>query len=430
MIPWDLPAWITYSYLFILGAVIGSFLNVLVYRLPLHEEIGKAWRGVCHPPSSCPYCRRRILAIDNVPIFGWMWLRGRCRFCQHRISFRYPFIEFLNGSLFVLLYWMMIPVGFGAEFTESCLASPVSPYLHGVDPRAVPMFLNCQFLYYLVFTEALLVASLIDFDLQIIPDSVTVPAMVVGLLGSLVGCFWLLPVWYQSASTVSMLWSLFLDPEGQLPWWTEVEIPKWTLSHPHLHGFANSIAGFVVGGGTVWYVRIAGQWVFRREAMGFGDVVLMAMIGSFLGWQPTLVVFFVAPLCALAAVLGTALFIRPREIPYGPYLSLGALIVMLGWKWIYPATERLFTLGPFLPVIVMLGGIALVVVLWVVQGAKWLLGIPLYEDEWVGEWTSADQLAFFASHQTTQPTQSLPRQQWPGIAAGQGTLQRQNWQGR
>lgn len=430
MIPWDLPAWIIYSYLFILGAVIGSFLNVLVYRLPQHEDILQAWRGVCHPPSSCPFCKRRILAVDNVPIFGWMWLRGRCRFCQHRISFRYPFIEFLNGALFVLLYVLLIPVGYGAELEASSIASPVSPYELWVAPRSVATLLNLQFLYYLVFVEALLVASLIDFDLQIIPDSVTVPAMVVGLLGSFAGCFWLMPVWYQNASTVSMLWSLFVDPEGALPWWTAVEMPKWCLTYPHWHGFANSVAGFLVGGGVVWYVRIAGHWVFRREAMGFGDVILMAMIGSFLGWQPTLVVFFVAPLCAIVAVAATALFARNREIPYGPYLSLAALLVILGWKSIYPATERLFTLGPFLPVIMLIGGVALVAVLWLVQGMKWLLGIPLYEAEWVGEWTSADQLTFFASHQSTQPTQNLPRAEWPGIAASQGTLQRQQWQGR
>lgn len=430
MIPWDLPAWFVYGYLFVLGAVVGSFLNVLVYRLPQHEDILQAWRSVVAPPSSCPFCRRRILARDNIPILGWLWIRGRCRFCQHRISFRYPFIEFLNGALFVAVYALVVPVGYGAEFQTSSLYSPVSPYVLTVSPLQVSWYLNAQFLYYIVFVEALLVASLIDFDLQIIPDSVTVPAMVVGIAGSLVGTFWLMPVWQQSSQSVPVLWSVLIDPEGPVPWWIEREIPQWCLEYPVIHGLVNSLVGFVIGGGIVWYVRIVGQWVFRREAMGFGDVILMAMIGSFLGWQPTLVVFFLAPAWAILAVIATSLFARSREIPYGPYLSLAALCVVLGWKWIYPAAERLLTLGPFFLAILLLGALALIAALWIVQGLKWLVGIPLYEDEWIGEWTSADQLAFFASHQITQPTQSFPRDQWPGISASQGTLHRQNWQGR
>ncbi|OYW14160.1 MAG: hypothetical protein B7Z55_16000, partial [Planctomycetales bacterium 12-60-4] len=398
---------IVWTFLFILGSAIGSFLNVCVYRLPLREDVIGAWRGLVDPPSSCPYCRRRIWAIDNVPIFGWMMLRGRCRFCRHRISMRYPLVEFLNGALFVGLYIALVPAGYDATVEQSCIFTEVSPLPSFKDQSTASLWLNLQYLYYLVLVEALFVASLIDFDLQIIPDSVTVPAMIVGFLGSLAGSFYLVPVWSQNPQLVTLFWSLFADPQGPPPWWSLVAVPQWCLAYPVPHGFAVSLAGFLVGGGVIWFVRIVGAWVFRREAMGFGDVILMAMIGSFLGWQPTLVVFFLAPICALLVVLATWLFLRSREIPFGPYLSLGALLVIFAWKPLYAATAHFFSLGPFVPFLAALLGFSLIAVLWLVQGTKYLLGIPLYEDESPGEWTSADQLTFFASHQATGVKQDL-----------------------
>ena len=79
MIPLDIPPWIVLSWLFVFGTVVGSFLNVCIYRIPHHERLWDQLRGLNHPPSSCPFCRRRILAIDNIPVLGWIWLRGRCR---------------------------------------------------------------------------------------------------------------------------------------------------------------------------------------------------------------------------------------------------------------------------------------------------------------------------------------------------------------
>ncbi len=435
MILWDLPAWYMWGMLFILGAVIGSFLNVCVYRLPLHENVFAAWKGVTSPPSSCPFCRRRILSRDNVPIFGWLWLRGRCRFCRHRIPFRYPLIEFVNGALFVLLYVSIVPAGYSTSFADSQLYSDVSPLRLISRHDVQTLWLHLQFLYYLVLVEALLVASLIDFDLQIIPDSVTLPAMAVGVLGSLTGVFYLVPVWSQNPSLVWVLWSVWNPPDAagtvvQPPWWTQVTVPAWCLQWPMLHGLAVSLAGLIIGGGVIWFIRIAGAWVFRREAMGFGDVILMAMIGSFLGWQPTLIVFFVAPLCALVSIACTMMVSRPREIPFGPYLSLAALLVIVAWKPLYLATERFFSLGPFVPLLAIVMAVTLVAVLWLVQGIKHLLGIPLYEEEPVGEWTSADQLAFYASKDATAGTRAMIRPEWTGASAGQGRLQQQRWLGR
>src|SRR4051812_27360130 len=115
------------SFLFIFGAVIGSFLNVCIYRLPQHDQFWKALAGLSHPPSSCPYCQRRILLQDNIPILGWFVLGGRCRFCRHAFSFRYAAIELLNGLLFVVVYWFEIPSGYGEGLQASCLFNALGP---------------------------------------------------------------------------------------------------------------------------------------------------------------------------------------------------------------------------------------------------------------------------------------------------------------
>lgn len=131
--------------------------------------------------------------------------------------------------------------------------------------------------------------------------------------------------------------------------------------------------------------------------MGFGDVTLMAAIGSFLGWQAVVMTFFLAPILALIVVALGFFFKRQREIPYGPYLSLAALLVILFWKQISPALLRLFEMGRFLPIlaIVMFG--LLLVSLWLVQSIKKLLGIRDEEFLEEGKWTSADQLSYQAS---------------------------------
>lgn len=416
--------------LFAVGACVGSFLNVCIYRLPQHENVWRAWASLESPPSHCPYCRQRIWNRDNIPILGWLLIGGRCRFCRHRISFRYAFIELMNGLLWVGLYMAIVPAGYSATVADSSLATALGPLQGTMPHQQLVLWLHVQYVYFLILAETLVVASFIDFDLQIIPDSVTLPAMAVGLLGSLTGMMYLIPVWFQDPSVLTALWSAFIAPEQPLPWWTEVTVPAWCKQWQMLHGLAVSVAGLVIGGGVVWFVRIAGQWVFRREAMGFGDVILMAMIGSFLGWQPTIVVFFLAPLCALLTLAVTWIFSRQREIPFGPYLSLGALLVLFGWQPLFRATERIFGLGPFLPVLAVAMGVMLIVVLWLVQGLKWLLGIPLYELEPAGEWTSADQLGFFANKDIDAGRAGLTPPQWPGTAAGRGRLHQHRWLGR
>lgn len=430
MIFGDLPVWFVWGVLFVLGSCVGSFLNVCIYRLPKHEDIVKAWKGLSHPPSACPYCRNRILAIDNVPLFGWLFLRGRCRYCRHWIPVRYPFVEMLNGALWVLLYAALVPMDWRAMIDDSMIFTPLLPLAQpGWNPPEQEFWLHLRYVYYLVLVEALVVASFIDFDLTIIPDSVTAPAAAVGLLGSLTGCMALVPVWFQSPSYLQAVWWQF-DPDGSPPAWMLVAVPKWIAAHPHLHGLAVSLAGAVVGGGMIWFMRIIGEWVYRREAMGFGDVTLMAMIGTFLGWQPMILIPFLACVIALVTVVSRGIFHLGREIPFGPYLSLATLVILLTWKPVFIVMQRYYDLGVFLVGFGLLTAVMLTGLLWMSQGVKWLLGIPLYDEEPLPEWTSADQLHFFANKDPHAGVGPMSPLRWPGESSGQGRTHHQHWRGK
>jgi leader peptidase (prepilin peptidase)/N-methyltransferase len=169
--------------------------------------------------------------------------------------------------------------------------------------------------YHLVFVALLVAATFIDYDLYIIPDQITIPGMIVGI-----GLGTLFPQVRPEPSTAETAWS----------------------------GFLVGLAGLLVGGGLTQSVRFLGSVALRREAMGFGDVTLMAMIGSFLGWQAAVLAFFLAPffglghaLTKLIAYIGKRLSGRgassaDREIPFGPYLSMAALGLLIFWPWVWP----------------------------------------------------------------------------------------------
>lgn len=440
MLIWfDLPLWSVLGFLMILGMVIGSFLNVCVHRLPIHENIWKAWGSLSHPPSRCPRCFTAILPRDNIPLLGWLILRGRCRACQNPISFRYPAIELLNGLLFILVYWLEVPHDrLGLTLPLSSLFTPLGPTgivgSEWLSPQAVVLW---RYAFHMVLVEALLVASLIDIDLRIIPDSVTLPAMVVGVLGNtLLGRVHLIPIWYQRSDLRHFL-MLFTDGE-KLPGWLDSltqwwifsgqGVPQWCAQSPHWHGLALSLAGLVVGGGLIWVIRIIGHRVMRQEAMGFGDVVLMAMIGSFIGWQATVVLTVFAAITAMIWALSSMVFLRDRYIPFGPFLSFGALVTLLSWRWIWPTVSHFLELGPLLPVLALFMAVWLYLLLHLTQFIKWCLGFELYPPEWIEEWTSADQLTY-QSGENVDPQQGNWRQTgWPGHLAGRGQTQQETWQ--
>jgi leader peptidase (prepilin peptidase)/N-methyltransferase len=274
----------------VLGSVIGSFVNVCVHRIPWQKSI--LWPG-----SHCLACLQPVAARDNVPVLAWLWLRGRCRNCGAGISARYPLIELIVGLLFAAVY-----------------LTDVAPSGGRLDGMAF-----ARMAYHDALVTLLVIATFIDAEHFIIPDQVTVPGMVLGLaVGALV-------------------------PGIR---------PEPALASTPLGGLVVGLWGWAVGGGQVWAVRIVARFVFRKEAMGFGDVTLMAMIGAFLGWQAAVLTFFLAPFFGLAqALVKLARLIAKRlagrrthgadhELPFGPYLSLAALTLVLTWPWLWPNWAR------------------------------------------------------------------------------------------
>jgi leader peptidase (prepilin peptidase)/N-methyltransferase len=275
--------------LFAIGLVVGSFLNVCIYRLPWQKSV--IW-----PASHCTCCHQAIRARDNVPVVSWILLGGSCRDCGARIALRYPLVELLVGLLFV------------SVFLTDVAAAPRKVW------GEIPAETLLVWFYHAALLALLVAASFIDYDLTIIPDEITVTGMVLGLgLGALVPT--IRPEPAHATTLAGGLWA--------------------------------GVIGLLVGGGLTWFVRLAGSLALRREAMGFGDVTLMAMIGAFLGWQAAVLTFFIGPFFGLAHALwklvlyiakqlrGAQSSSADREIFFGPYLSMAACGLVLAWPWLW-----------------------------------------------------------------------------------------------
>jgi leader peptidase (prepilin peptidase) / N-methyltransferase len=282
----------------LLGTVVGSFLNVCIYRIPWQKSV--IW-----PSSTCPHCLEAIRAHDNIPIISWIALRGECRGCGEPISMRYPLVEALVGLLFLGAY--------------------VSDVLYFAGPRGawgqVPAIQLVSTAYHALFLALLVAATFIDYDLMIIPDQITVTGMIVGL-------------------GMGTIWPELRPAPGSWP------------AIIHLEGMWVGLEGLLVGAGLTQFVRKSAGFALRREAMGFGDVTLMGMIGAFLGWQAAVLTFFLAPFLGLThaawklitylgkRLSGSQLSSADREIPYGPYLSMAAASLLFVWRWIWPVSNR------------------------------------------------------------------------------------------
>ncbi len=261
---------------FLMGLVIGSFLNVCIYRMPREESL-------VYPPSHCPRCYQPIKAEDNIPIISWMLLRGRCRSCGERISPVYPAVELFTGILFAFYYWRFI--------------RHYVPTLHELPETGFVVRMGALYIVHMGFISALLVATFIDFKYMIIPDEISIGGTFVAVLASFV-----FPEIHQSALVAG---------------------------RPHLSGLISSLAGAGAGAAVVYGIGLLGKAALRKEAMGFGDVKLMAMIGAFLGWQLVIfVLFFSALLGTLYGIVHLAVTGHSR-IPYGPFLSLAAVISLI-----------------------------------------------------------------------------------------------------
>jgi len=268
--------WLVTSFLF--GSVFGSFLNVCIYRMPKGESV--LW-----PPSHCPKCFQPV-GRWNIPIVGYFLVGGKCRLCGEKFSIQYPAVELLTAVIASFFYYRLVME----------LKAPVPLYLA-----------------YTALAMILVVASFVDLTWRIIPKTLTTVGIVLALGGS---------------AAYPKMHALYIGYHGGGGKWGET-LSRWVAAVPPVDGLFASIAGAVAGVVLIVVVRFVGTKVFRREAMGLGDAKLLAVIGGFLGWRAVPMVFLVAAFVGAAAGIVSYFRTRDHEIPLGPFLSIGTVVVML-----------------------------------------------------------------------------------------------------
>jgi len=268
------PEWIGYVFSFLVGASIGSFLNVVVHRVPNEESI-------VFPNSACPKCGTAIRPYDNIPLVSWLILGGKCRSCKASISARYPAVELLTALMFVLAYWRF---GFGA-------------------------FLPVAF----IFMAAMIALIFIDAEHMILPNVITYP-----LLGFASMLRIVFPSFFRG---------VYLSDINAWPFSLLSSTPIWALS------ILGALLGAIVGGGFLWLVGEAWKRLRGVEAMGLGDVKMMAAVGALLGWRLSLLSIFIGAFSG--ALIGIALIARQKDrdfqmqVPFGIFLGIGSIISLL-----------------------------------------------------------------------------------------------------
>ena len=269
-----LPQPVALLFIATFGAIIGSFLNVVIHRLPRAESI-------VFPNSRCPSCAVEIHPWDNVPVISYLILRGRCRACRAPISIRYPAVEALTAVMYALVFWrdgLTVALGFD-----------------------------------LVFVTALVALVFIDAEHMILPDAITYPGMAFALVARL--------------AIPYLVGKPYFDDLGPLLGGVLAGWPVWAAS------LVGALLGALAGGGSLWLMG----WTWERlrgvEAMGLGDVKMMLMVGAYLGWRLTVLTIFLAVLSG--SLTGVIVMLRRGErnmqmlLPFGIFLGIGSIISLL-----------------------------------------------------------------------------------------------------
>ena len=258
----------------VLGAMIGSFLNVVIHRLPLEQSI-------VFPNSTCPKCRNAIKPYDNIPILSFLALRGRCRSCGARISLRYPAVEALTAALFAAVTWhdgLSFALAFDLAFTASLIA--------------------------LVF---------IDAEHMILPNAITYPGIIFALVTRVVVPYLAGPTHFEDLPQLILI----------LP----ARLPLGAVS------LIGALIGALAGSGSLWLMGFLWEKVRGVEAMGFGDVKMMLMVGAFLGWRLTILTIllaaFTGSLAGIAVMLQRGQRNMQMMLPFGIFLGIGSIASLL-----------------------------------------------------------------------------------------------------
>ena len=274
-----LPLWLTCAFVAIFGAIIGSFLNVVIHRLPREESI-------VFPNSRCPFCSAEIGALDNLPIISYLVLRGRCRACRARISPRYPAVEALTAVLYAAVFLVDVYWRGGLTFV---------------------------IIFDLVFVTGLIALIFIDAEHMLLPNAITYPGILFAVIARLALPYLVGPSAFEDLPSLA---------SGLFSNW-----PLWASS------LGGAFLGALAGGGSLWGMG----WLWERlrgvEAMGLGDVKMMFMVGGYLGWRLTILTIFLGVLSG--SIIGVGLMARRGErdmqmqLPFGIFLGIGTIFAML-----------------------------------------------------------------------------------------------------
>lgn len=268
-----IPEWVGYIFVFVLGACIGSFLNVVIYRVPNELSLLTS--------SACPNCKEGIKFYHNIPIFGWLMLGGKCSNCKEPIAWRYPAVEMLTALVFVLTYWqigmtVMLPVA-------------------------------------LVFVATMIALLFIDAEHMILPNVITYPLFVAALLVRTI-----FPIVFAGHTFSDMtFWPVNLLAGN----------PTWLVS------LAGALLGALVGGGSLWLVGAIWKALRGVDAMGLGDVKMMLGVGALLGWRLSILTIFLGAFTGALVGIGLVLKSKDRDLqtqlPFGIFLGTGSIVALL-----------------------------------------------------------------------------------------------------
>lgn len=397
-----------YAILAVVGIVLGAFANHVIYTYCWYPRPISPWGA---PPKEAPARKRS----DRIPILGWLGLKRERE--QHGSYF------WLRPLLIELAMALAIPAFYWFE-TQSGLLLPAAwrtaNFIVGAE-----YWMTCLFCSHLVLIELMVIATFIDFDEKTIPDIITIPGTLFALILASVSVRFALPALPPVANNlVKDPFALFYVPRPQAAQWSQstglfTGLVIWTLwcfaladrrvilrkgfskgiefffaglvrystwkilvsmwviglvaigavfsvGGNHWLGLFSALVGLAVGGGVTWAIRIVASLAMRMEALGFGDVTLMAMIGAFIGWQGAVLSFFLAPIAAIGIVLIYFVITRNSQVPFGPYLCAGTLLTIIFW-------DRLFA-SWFLPKFAILGPF----MLWVFFAVTAMMGAMLF----------------------------------------------------
>ena len=386
--------WTWLVFIFAFGACLGSFLNVVIYRLPRNKSL-------VSPPSACPACQTPIRFYNNIPLFSWLILRGKCPDCKAPISCRYFFVELLTailfGGLYLFFFWFQL------RQTGIAGASAFQQFFFGGG-----------WLFYgviLTLVASFLAASAVDMELFIIPLEICWFVTLIGFAGSAAAPYviaspaaGLFPAAAGSPDSAAValggavgliialiaLKTGLIKPSYEMAEGEEIDdidnfepfddehdyndrkevlketlfllpvivaaivalkitqIPaiseKWAnfIELPVISGLLGSLGGYLAGCAVVWATRIFGTLAFDKEAMGLGDVHLMGAAGAVIGAKWVVLAFFIAPFFGIAWALYQAIFKKMRQIPYGPFLSMAVFAVIIFYDWIQSILMNLY----------------------------------------------------------------------------------------